>query len=77
MMGEGKNMCGCPHHKAGGVLVILFGLVFLLGAYEWVTPGTVSVAWPILVIIGGIGMLCGGSCKCCKSGDGCGCSTGK
>ncbi len=65
-MGGGvKNMCKCPHHKAFPILVILFGLIFLLGALDIVTSGFVVLVWPVLVIIAGVMKLTGKSCKCC------------
>jgi len=62
--GGGKG-CGCPHHKVMPVLVVLFGLLFLLGAYGVVGDRTVSVGWPLLVIVGGLMKMSGGMCKCC------------
>ena len=60
-----KNVCSCHHHKAIPGLVILFGLVFLLGAFGTLSAQTVMVAWPVLVIIGGVFKLMEGNCKCC------------
>ena len=65
---DGKKMvCKCPHHKVIPVLVILFGLLFLLGALEIVTSGFVMLVWPILVIIAGFQKWAEKShmCKCC------------
>jgi hypothetical protein len=53
--------CGC--HKLFPIVVILFGLLFLLGALNIVTWWFVDVAWPILVIIVGIKKLM--KCGCC------------
>ena len=61
----GKNVCVCPHHKAIPVLVILFGLTFLLGALDWARPEFVAIAWPVIVIAGGAVKLTGKMCKCC------------
>jgi len=61
---EGKT-CGCPHHKVGPVIVVLFGLTFLLGNLNVLTQQFVNIAWPILVLIGGLTKLGGGKCKCC------------
>ena len=62
-----ENMCGCSHHKVVPVLVILFGLTFLLEALGFVTSGFVMIAWPVLVIAGGLMKLMSksGMCKCC------------
>ena len=63
-MGMGGKTCGCGCHKALPILVILFGLVFLLGALNIVTWWFVEIAWPILVIIAGFVKLSKGGCKC-------------
>jgi hypothetical protein len=57
--------CGCGHHKVFPILVILFGLAFLLAQVNVLSWNFVGVTWPILVIIAGIMKLCGGMCKCC------------
>ena len=66
-MGGDKKVCKCHHHKAMPILVIVFGLVFLLGNMHVLTWEAVSWIWPVLVIIAGakkivMGM---GMCKCC------------
>ncbi len=63
MMGDKCMTCKCPHHKVIPVLVILFGLTFLLGALNVISAYAVSVIWPILVLIGGFMKLY--RCKCC------------
>ena len=62
-----KNMCGCPHHKVTPLLVVLFGLTFLLGALGTLTPGFVNIAWPVIVILAGLMKWSekSGMCKCC------------
>ena len=57
--------CGCPHHKALPVLVILFGLLFLLSNMNVVSSSMVSTWWPVLVIAGGLVKLMKNKCKCC------------
>lgn len=62
-----KNMCKCPHHKTLPILVILFGLTFLLGNLGIVSSGFANIVWPVLIIVAG-GMKLGdkmGMCKCC------------
>ena len=59
---KGKT-CGCMHHKAMPILVILFGLAFLLGSLNIITWSFVDIAWPILVIIAGFVKL--NTCGCC------------
>ncbi len=56
--------CRCGHHKIFPVLIILLGLLFLLADFGVFTAGFTSVAWPILVIIGGVVKLKSGNCKC-------------
>ena len=62
-----KNMCACSHHKVMPILVILFGLTFLLGALGILTSGFVNIAWPVIVIAGGLmkWISKSGMCKCC------------
>ena len=66
-MGGMKNMCKCTHHKVIPVLVILFGITFLLGTWGTLDWSAVNVIWPVLVIVAGVmkWMERGGMCKCC------------
>lgn len=64
-----QGACKCPHHSVVSVLVVLFGLVFLLGFWGVMSWDTVNMIWPILVIAGGL-MKLGekwGMCKCCEN----------
>lgn len=64
--GQGmKNMCGCPHHKVLPILIILFGITFLLGNWGTFSQSTVNFIWPVLVIVGGFVKLTSRKCKCC------------
>lgn len=65
---DGEKKCGCGCHKMGGILVILFGLVFLLGALDVLSARVVSITWPSLIILAGLKALAKGKCKCCKEG---------
>jgi hypothetical protein len=56
--------CRCGHHKTLPVLIILFGLLFLLGHFGTFSANFVGLAWPILVILAGLAKWMGGSCKC-------------
>jgi len=59
--------CGkCICHKMAPLMIVLIGLLFLLGELGTVSAGTVSMGWPILLIIAGGSKLCQGMCKCCK-----------
>ncbi|MDO8486117.1 MAG: hypothetical protein Q7S77_00220 [Candidatus Staskawiczbacteria bacterium] len=62
-----NNMCKCPHHKVVPVLIILFGLTFLLEALGVLTAGFAGIVWPIIIIAGGLmkWMTKSGMCKCC------------
>jgi len=66
-MEDMKNMCKCPHHKAMPILVILFGLTFLLGAWGTLSQETVNFVWPVLVILAGVVKMTKGMCKCCQA----------
>ncbi|MBX4200691.1 DUF5668 domain-containing protein [Candidatus Parcubacteria bacterium] len=62
-----EKMCNCHHHKVFPVLVVLFGLLFLLQALNVVSWQFTMMAWPVLVIAGGVMKFVGksGMCKCC------------
>jgi hypothetical protein len=64
------KMCGCGCHKVIPVLVILFGLDFLLGVVGTLTWGFVNVSWPVLVIIAGCMMFFKRSCGCWAKHEG-------
>jgi hypothetical protein len=66
-MGMKGGMCKCLHHSVVPVLVVLFGLTFLLQALGVVTMQFAMLAWPVLVIVGGLTKLTTkwGMCKCC------------
>ena len=64
-MEETAKTCGCPHHKVVPMSIVLLGAIFLLGALNVLTPGTVSIIWPVVVIAIGLTKLMAGNCKCC------------
>jgi len=68
MKAGGGMKCSCPHHKAIPALVILFGLLFLLEALGSVSMRTVSIIWPLIVIVAGIMKWTAKGCKCCSGG---------
>ena len=68
---DNMNMCKCPHHKVMSVLVVLFGLTFLLGAWGTISSDAVNVICPILIIIAGLFKMTKGMCKCCSGGCEC------
>ena len=59
------NKCKCPHHKIIPVLIIVFALVFLLGALDVVSSRFVSISWPILLGLAGVFKLVERKCTCC------------
>jgi hypothetical protein len=61
-MMDGKSCSKCK--KICGILVILFGLAFLLKAFGILTESAVNLIWPILVIVMGVGFSM--DKKCCK-----------
>lgn len=67
-MTNADGKCCCPCHRMLGILVILFGLTFLLGALGVLSARIVSLAWPSLIILGGLKITCKGMCKCCSQG---------
>ncbi|MGO9246177.1 MAG: LiaF transmembrane domain-containing protein [Verrucomicrobiia bacterium] len=60
-----EKKCSCPCHKIIGLFIALIGLTFLLGALNILSPRIVGVTWPILLLLIGFKIVCGGSCKCC------------
>lgn len=62
-----ENTCKCFHHKVMPVLVVLFGLTFLLGTLGVLTSDFVNITWPVIVIAAGLmkWMEKSGMCKCC------------
>ncbi len=67
MGGGQKMMCGCPHHKAVPILIILFGLLFLLGSWNIVSASMVTMGWPIIIILIGLTKLMKAKCGCCSN----------
>ena len=55
------NVCKCHHHNVTPVLVILFGLTFLLGNWGTLSSDTVGIVWPVLVIVAGLIIFSGSS----------------
>lgn len=66
-MDNAGESCKCPCHKAIGVLVVAFGLTFLLGALGVLSAHAVSITWPVIVILGGLKATFKGMCKCCSN----------
>ena len=61
---EGKR-CGCMHHSTLPLFVMAFGLLFLLGRWGVFTQSFVDIAWPVIVILGGVMKLMSKKCICC------------
>jgi hypothetical protein len=66
-MPASESKCGCLCHKMCGLFIVLIGLTFLLGALNVLSPRTVEITWPILLILLGLKKMCGGMCKCCSA----------
>jgi len=66
-MPNGKNVCSCHHHKVIPVLIILFGLTFLLESRGVISSDFAMIAWPVIIMAGGVMKLMNNSkmCKCC------------
>ncbi len=58
-------MCGCPHHKLVPLVMVIVGSAFLLESLDVLTAATVSMVWPIGLILAGLSKLSGGMCSCC------------
>ena len=67
-MASKEEKCGCPCHRSMGVLVVLFGLTFLLGTLGVISSRTMNIAWPIIVMLAGLKKTMRGMCKCCAEG---------
>lgn len=63
-MGKDGKACTCMHHHMLALLVTLFGVVFLFGDLGWIPGQMVNVIWPLILVIGGIGKMLEGRCKC-------------
>ena len=65
-----SGICRCMCHKMLSILVMVFGLVFLLGNLNVLTQGAVMYTWPVLVIAAGLTKMMKSKCKCCSHGAG-------
>ncbi len=59
------SCCGCFCHKTIGILIVLFGLTFLLGHLGVISGELVGIIWPTLIVLGGLKKTFSGLCKCC------------
>lgn len=66
-MQQTGQKCNCFHHKLVPIFIVLLGVLFLLGAMDVIAAHTVSVVWPVIVILAGLQKLMGHNCKCCSS----------
>lgn len=69
-MEEKKSECSCGCHKMFGLFVALFGLVFLLRAFDVFSMHVADILWPVVVILAGLQKMTCGFCKCCKTTPG-------
>ncbi len=70
-----ENFCKCTHHRVIPFLIVAFGVSFFMGFLGITSWDTVSILWPLLVVLGGLTMFIDKSemCKCASSGKCCGC----
>lgn len=61
----GSKCCNCGCHKGAGLMVVIFGGIFLLGALGVLEAQVVNLLWPIIVILVGLMKLGKGRCRCC------------
>ena len=61
------NMCKCPHHSFFPLLVVAFGVVFLLGQWNILTMAAVNTLWPIIVVVAGLFKMMKRKCTCCTN----------
>ena len=65
-----KEGMHCGHHGSikMGILLALFGLVFLAGALDVIDSKTVAMLWPSVIILAGLVKilkgLSAGNCSC-------------
>jgi hypothetical protein len=64
-MASKDNKCGCGHHTAIPILIILAALLFLLEAQGHIPEVIVQTVWPILLGLGGLLKLGHHECDCC------------
>jgi len=62
---EGSMMCKCVHHKFVPVLIVVFALMFLLNALDFVSDRSLSIGWPVVVGLAGLLKMTEGRCSCC------------
>ncbi len=62
---EGHCGCNCGHHKIVPGAIALIAITFLLGDFNVLSPSTVAVIWPILLLIAAGTKMNRGMCKCC------------
>ena len=70
MQQTANDLCRCPHHKMGPLLIILLGVLWLLSALGVISLDIVAIVLPIVIIVIGLMVLFKGECTCCsKSKD--------
>ncbi|MDO8489850.1 MAG: DUF5668 domain-containing protein [bacterium] len=63
------KMCGsrpCPCHAMIPLFIVLIGVAFLLNTLNVIDEYTLSIVWPILLILLGLKKMFKGLCGCCK-----------
>jgi hypothetical protein len=58
-------VCSCKCHSMMPIIVVIFGLLFLLSSLGVIPENIVSIVWPLIVIWAGVSKFMQKRCKCC------------
>lgn len=50
-----------------GIILVIIGVVFLLEATGLISGNAWQIIWPCLIIVLGLGIMCGGDRRCFRS----------
>jgi hypothetical protein len=64
-MENSQSCCKCMCHSTIPVLIVLFGLTFLLKELGVVSASTANIVWPVIIILIGLKKIMKNVCKCC------------
>jgi len=48
------------------LFIVIIGVIFLLGATDYLSAQWVSILWPVTLILIGLQKMIGPMCKCCS-----------
>jgi hypothetical protein len=63
---DSAKKCSCHHHKILPILLVVFGLSFILGDLHILSGAQVNLIWPSLFVIGGLAKMFSHRCGCCE-----------